>query len=233
MPLPANLALSPKTLSAVSIIALLSACGGSSTNSSFATQFGEEIGQDEANSILAQLADDNAVVAYSDLTTFNNFAVPIVTDLLTNADYTAQSDLPSGGTASFVGGMIMPSDPDFDETGASGAMNLTVNFTNQEISGTARDFYRLDTLEALDGTLSINAQFDPTITDPNILDRIDGSITGTLTQGDSFSEYDIDNIQSGFLGDEGKILFGNANGAVRYNDEVLGGSDIEFLLVQE
>jgi hypothetical protein len=126
-------------------------------------------------------------------------------------EFTAFSDIPTTGTATYTG-VIGVGVPEVATGGRDaqliGQLNLGVSFAadDNQIKGTASNFYNAVDDEKLTGTLALDASIVDTT------GQFDGNISGRLTQFDPI-DVNID-VTGGFLGTGTTAIAGSGTGQV-------------------
>lgn len=175
----------------VSVISLLSACGGTSTPLTFAEVTAQ------ANSLEAQyLADFNS----------NN--------------WTPLNTLPTTDTAAYSGsiGFGAPGDTNVSsvaDIGLLGEMTVTADFDDSSIIGTANNFYTTTGGTSYSGELDINLFLDRSV---NLSTHygIAGDVIGTLSCCDQSIDFDMD-VLADFYRANGEVIIGEMSGTTTFS----------------
>lgn len=126
-----------------------------------------------------------------------------------DGDFNAAADLPAGNDVNFAGAIgigdveIVTGDADAQ---ILGQLSVNVDFTaaDNQVQGTASNFYSTADGVALDGTLALDASIVDTT------GQLDGNISGRLTQ---FDPVDLNlDITGGFIGSNSGAIGGSGTG---------------------
>jgi len=182
------------------LLPMLAACGGGSSSDGFTKSLSQiESAQTSGIEDALALFDDEG---YTDLT-----------------------DLPTTGSASFAG-TISLSDPGFAATSPVllGEMDAEITFRNNDVSGTAGNFFFVPNQESLSGTLDLDATLDRGA-DTNVEFGITGTMDGRLSANGESLDINMD-VSADLVGDDLDVLGGGGIGD-------LDGIPLEALFVLE
>lgn len=173
----------------------------------------------EADDLITDLENPDVQLTEAQVNLLDDAITPIADTLFEDTPITPWENVPTTGTADYIGGIEIVPDSDTSAR-AFGALTATANFADETITGVGRNF--TTTAGQLDGQLTLDAETFPN-NDLTETQGIGGRLSGTLT-GDSPIAGEIDVPVSADFASDANVIYGGGDGEV-------GNTDLDVVFV--
>ena len=164
----------------------------------------------DALALIDDIGDETVTLSRTDIEDLDRAITPIADATFSSTPLTPFSNVPTSGTANFIGGLELVPDGNANER-VFGALTVDVNFATNAIDGLGRNFYHRASGTAQTGTLDLDGQIQR---NANLAQSngISATLTGSLDGPNIDGE--IDALLGLDFADNATVIYGSGAGTI-------------------